>query len=254
MNVLILGGTTEASALARALAGDRRFRATLSLAGRTRQPLPQPLPCRVGGFGGVEGLAAFLSEQQIGALIDSTHPFAAQMSRHAAEAAWLAGTPLLAVSRPAWRPEAGDRWLPVPDMEAAAQALGRATRRVFLTVGQKDLAPFAVAPWHSYVVRSVDPPPPETLPPQAEVITARGPFAEPDERRLLVERRIEVLVTKNSGGEATRPKLAAARALGLPVVMVARPDPPPGVERVATAAEAVAWLARQHGVTALRGA
>ncbi len=225
MNVLILGGTTEASALARALAGDRRFRATLSLAGRTRQPLPQPLPCRVGGFGGVEGLAAFLSEQQIGALIDATHPFAAQMSRHAAEAARLAGTPLLAVSRPAWQDEAGDRWLPVPDMDAAARALGRAARRVFLTVGQKDLAPFAAAPWHSYVVRSVDPPPPETLPPQAEVITARGPFAEPDERRLLAERRIEVLVTKNSGGEATRPKLAAARALGLPVVMVARPEP-----------------------------
>ena len=253
MNLLILGGTTEASALVRALAGDRRFRATLSLAGRTRHPLPQPLPCRSGGFGGAEGLAAYLAEHRIGALIDATHPFAAQMSRHAAEAARLTGTPLVAISRPAWRPEPGDQWLVVPDMAAAAGELGRTARRVLLTVGQKELAPFAAAPWHSYVIRSVDPPSPEFLPPRAEVITARGPFAEADEHRLLLERRIEVLVTKNSGGEATRPKLAAARSLGLPVVMVARPDPLPGVEHVATAAEALAWLARQHGATALRG-
>lgn len=247
MNVLILGGTTESSALARALAGDGRFRATLSLAGRTRRPLPQPLPCRVGGFGGVEGLASYLAEHRVEALIDATHPFAAQMSRHAAQAARQTGTRLLAVVRPAWCPQPGDRWTAVPSMVAAAEALGRVGRRVLLTVGQQDLAPFAAAPWHSYVVRSVDPPSPHTLPPGAEVITARGPFAEPDERRLLAERRVEVLVTKNSGGEATRPKLDAARALGLPVVMVARPDPPPGVERVATAAQALAWLVHQHG-------
>lgn len=247
MNLLILGGTTEASALARALADDPRFRATLSLAGRTRHPLPQPLPSRVGGFGGIEGLAAYLAEHRIEALVDATHPFAAQMTRHAAEAARRTGTPLLVVSRPAWEPSPGDRWIDAPDMTAAAAALGPHPRRVLLTIGQKDLAPFAAAPWHRYVIRSVEPPPPECLPPRAEVIAARGPFAEADERRLLATRRIEVLVTKNSGGEATHPKLAAARALGLPVVVVARPAQPPGIETVATVAEALAWLARRHG-------
>jgi precorrin-6A/cobalt-precorrin-6A reductase len=252
MNLLILGGTTEASALARALAGDRRFRATLSLAGLTRNPLPQPLPCRTGGFGGAEGLARYLAEHRIGALVDATHPFAARMTRHAAEAARLTGIPLLVVNRPAWQPAPGDRWTGVPDMEAAAAALGCDPRRVLLTVGQKDLAPFAAAPWHTYVIRSVEPPSPESLPPRAEMIAARGPFAEADEHRLLTARRIEVLVTKNSGGEATQPKLAAARALGLPVIVVARPEPPPGIELVATVPEVMAWLALRHGAV-LRG-
>ena len=253
MDLLILGGTTEASALARVLAGDRRFRATLSLAGRTRHPATQPLPCRSGGFGGADGLARYLTEHRIGVMIDATHPFAAQMTRHAAEAARLTGKKLLVINRPAWQQAPGDRWTGMPDMAAAAAALGCDPRRVLLTVGQKDLAPFTAAPWHSYVVRSVEPPSPESLPPQVEVIAARGPFAEADEHRLLTTRRIEVLVTKNSGGEATRPKLAAARALELPVIMVARPVLPPGIETVATAAEVMAWLARRHGAVASRG-
>ncbi len=251
MNLLILGGTSEATALGRALADDGRFQAVISLAGRTRAPAPQPLPSRLGGFGGVAGLVRYLADHSVDVLIDATHPFAAQMSRHAAEAARLTGTPLLMVQRPAWQPAVGDRWVEVPDMTAAVQALGAMPARVLLTIGRKDLAPFLAAPWHRYVIRSVDPPPAELLPPEAEVITARGPFQEAEERRLLLERRIEKLVTKNSGGSATEAKLAAARSLGLTVVMVVRPPAPDG-ETVATVAEALAWLARHHAASVRR--
>lgn len=245
LKVLILGGTTEASALARALADDSRFDAVLSLAGRTRAPRTPPIPFRIGGFGGAEGLAAHLRREAIAALVDATHPFAAQMSRNAAGAAALAGVPLLAVCRPAWQPAAGDRWVPVADMAAAVAALGPAPRRVFLTIGQKELAPFQAAPQHAYLIRSVDAPDLEALPPLAEVITARGPFAEADERRLLRDKRIDVIVTKNSGGAATEAKLPAARALGLPVIMVERPARP-DVETVASVEDALAWLERLH--------
>jgi precorrin-6A/cobalt-precorrin-6A reductase len=251
MRVLILGGTTEASELARMLAGDARFAATLSLAGRTRSPLAQPIPCRIGGFGGVDGLAAYLRAHRTDALIDATHPFAAQMSRHAAAAAGRAGTPLCVVLRPEWRKLPGDRWHVVPDMQAAASALGAAPQRVLLTVGQKDLAPFAAAPQHQYLIRSVDQPPPSSLPPGAVVITARGPFAVADERRLMQENAIEALVTKNSGGDATRPKLDAARALDIPVVMVARPALPDDLAIVPTARAAMDWL--EAHATTLRG-
>ena len=252
MRLLILGGTTEASELGRALAGDARFVAEMSLAGRTRNPLPQPLPCRTGGFGGAEGLARYLVDNRIDALIDATHPFAARMTANAVVAAHATGTKLLVVLRPAWEPATGDRWNTVADMEAAAVALGAAPRRVFLTVGQKDLLPFRAAPQHRYVLRSVDPPSPETLPPDVEVIAARGPFMEADERRLLVGHRIDVIVTKNSGGHATQAKLAAARALGLPVVMVRRPPAPPA-ETVARVSQVLEWLERLHAA-APRGA
>jgi precorrin-6A/cobalt-precorrin-6A reductase len=245
MRILILGGTTEATELGRVLAGDGRVRATISLAGRTRSPLPQKLPTRTGGFGGVAGLACYLEENRIEALIDATHPFAARMTANAVEAARMTATPLLVVLRPAWRPVEGDRWVIVADMPAAAAALGEAPRRVFLTIGQKDLSPFRAAPKHHYVLRSVDPPPPEALPPDVDIIAARGPFAEADEHRLLVERRIEVVVTKNSGGGATEAKLATARALGVPVVMVERPPAPP-VDTVDTVADVLAWLERRH--------
>jgi precorrin-6A/cobalt-precorrin-6A reductase len=245
LKILILGGTTEASALARALAGDLRFEATLSLAGRTKAPQTPPIPFRIGGFGGVAGLVQYLKTERVDLLVDATHPFAAQMSRHAAEAARISGVALLAVCRPAWRSVPGDRWTPVPDMAAAVAALGATPRRVFLTIGQKELAPFRDAPQHAYVIRSVDAPDAEALPPIAEVITARGPFAEEDERRLLTEKQIEVIVTKNSGGSATEAKLAAARALGIPVIMVERPARPE-VETVAGAEDALDWLARAH--------
>ncbi len=247
MRLLILGGTTEASELGRALAGDTRVDGLISLAGRTQHPMPQPLPSRSGGFGGVAGLVAYLREQRIDALIDATHPFAARMTAHAIEAACATGTPLLVLLRPAWQPIAGDRWTTVADMQAAADALGAAPRRVLLTVGRLDIAPFRAAPQHRYVLRSVDLPPPDLLPPHTITIAARGPFAEADERRLLAAHRIDVIVTKNSGGGATEGKLGAARALGLPVVMVERPPAPP-VQRVATVAEALEWLEGLHAV------
>lgn len=241
LRILILGGTSEASALARAIAGDARIAPVLSFAGRTASPVLPPIPCRVGGFGGVAGLADYLRAQGIEALIDATHPFASRMTIHAGKAAGLCGVPLLRIDRPEWRPRPGDRWTSVPDMEAAAQALGTAPRRVFLTIGQQELAPFRAASWHHYTIRSVDPPAPAMVPAGAKVITARGPFDEAAERALLVERRIEILVTKNSGGAATETKLAAARRLGLKVVMVARPASP-ALETVADAEAALAWI------------
>ncbi len=240
MKVLLLGGTTEASAIARALAGDARFQPVLSLAGRTRAPVVPPVPWRTGGFGGADGLAAYLQTEDMQALIDATHPFAAQISRNAVEAASAAAVPHLAVLRPPWAAQPGDRWTMVPGMAAAVDALGTQPRRVLLTVGQQELAPFAVAPWHAYLIRSVEPPPLALLPPGARSFTARGPFSEADERRLLRDEHIQAIVTKNSGGAATAAKLAAARALQIEVVMVARPPAPPGT--VSDAAAALAWL------------
>ncbi|WP_207447210.1 cobalt-precorrin-6A reductase [Roseomonas marmotae] len=240
MRVLLLGGTTEASALARLLAADPRFQSVLSLAGATRAPRPQPIPWRIGGFGGIEGLRRYLAEARIQLLVDATHPFAAQMTRHALAAA--GPIPLLRLERPAWQPGPGDDWLRVPDMPSAAQALGEAPRRVLLTIGQKELEPFRAVPQHDYVIRSVDPPDPAHLPPGAETITETGPFSLEAERALLEGRDIEVLVTKNSGGSATAAKLAAARERGIPVVMMDRPAPPPGLVMVADAGSAMRWL------------
>lgn len=257
--ILILGGSTEASALAIVLAGDERFDVVLSLAGATRSPRPQPVPVRRGGFGGASGLAEFLRAEAVDLLIDATHPFAARMSGHAVEAAALAGLPLLRIERPAWVAGEGDRWTPVPDMESAARALGGALggasgetpRRVLLTVGQKELAPFCDTPWHRYVIRSIDPPDPASLPPHATFLPGAGPFTVEAERRLLREHAIEVIVTKNSGGLATVAKLEAARELGLPVVMVARPALPPA-ETATDSSGALRWVLARH--EALRGA
>ena len=243
LRVLVLGGTTEASELARMLDGDVRLRPTLSLAGRTSGPARPPIPYRVGGFGGAAGLANYLRAERIAAVVDATHPFAAAMTRNAVAACAEARVRLLRVDRPAWNARDGDDWTDVAGMDEAARALGAAPRRVLLTIGRRDLAAFAAAPWHAYLVRSVDLPDPAALPPTARYIAARGPFAEADERELLIRERIEAIVTKNSGGEATRAKLTAARALRIAVVMVARP-PAPDVESVPDAAQAHAWLLR----------
>lgn len=215
MRVLILGGTTEASAIARALADDSRFDAVLSFAGRTRAPLPPPIPFRVGGFGGVAGLADYVRRERFDALVDATHPFAVQIKANAA----AVDVARVAVLRPAWTSVAGDRWTHVATMTEACAALGPQPRRVFLTVGQQELAPFD--PPHHYLIRSVDPP--ARVPAGAQVITARGPFDVAAETALLAAHNIDVLVTKNSGGTATAAKLVAARKLDLSVVMVSRP-------------------------------
>ena len=243
--VLILGGSTESAKLARTIATDQRFAAVLSLAGRTEHPARTPVPVRSGGFGGVDGLVHYLAEKDIDALIDATHPFAARMKQNAVNAARMTRIAFLAIRRPAWEAEPGDRWTEVASLEEAATALGETPRRVLLTTGRKELAPFRRAAQHFYLVRSVEPPDPGALPPHAEVISARGPFSVEGEKALLEERGIETIVTKNSGGTATAAKLEAARALSLPVVMVRRP-PLPEAPSVETAEEALSWLERDH--------
>jgi precorrin-6A/cobalt-precorrin-6A reductase len=246
--LLILGGSGEAADLARALDGDARFTVTLSLAGRTSEPAQLPGRLLTGGFGGAEGLARVLAEERFDLLIDATHPFAVQMKANAIEAGRAANVPLLAIRRPAWVPRDGDRWIMVESLEAAAVAIGEEPRRVFLTTGRMELAPFRKAPQHLYIVRSVEAPSPKDLPPRVELIAARGPFNLADERALLEERAVDVIVTKNSGGAGAAAKLDAARALSLPVIMVERPDLPeaPCVE---TVADALSWLEWHHGST-----
>jgi len=240
--LLILGGTSEASGLAAALAHDARFDTLMSFAGITRTPRIPPVPYRIGGFGGAAGLAAFLRDGGYDLMIDATHPFAAQIKRNAIGAAADAGVRLLGIARPAWVPGPGDRWRQCASMAEAALALGRTPRRVLLTIGQKDLSAFRNTPQHHYIIRSVDPPEPEALPPSCELIPARGPFRLADELGLLRRIAVSVIVTKNSGGVATEPKLEAARLLGIEVLMVARPPAPVYPETVATAAEALGWL------------
>lgn len=241
MRVLILGGTTEASTLARLLAGDSRFEATLSLAGRTAEPRPQPIATRVGGFGGADGLAAFLGEHKIEAVIDATHPYAPRISANAVVACAQAGVALASFLRPAWAPQPGDAWQIVPTAVAAALAIGTAPRRVFLSLGRQELHVFAAVPQHHYVARLIEPPQ-GARPHKLAVLQQRGPFDFDAELSLLKDRKIDVIVSRNSGGDATYPKIEAARALRLPVIMIGRPVKPAG--RVVRSAEAaVAWLA-----------
>ncbi|RUZ72248.1 cobalt-precorrin-6A reductase [Mesorhizobium sp. M7A.F.Ca.US.006.01.1.1] len=230
--ILILGGTTEARQLAGKLAA--RASVTLSLAGRTESPIAQGVPVRTGGFGGADGLAAYLRKKHIDLLIDATHPYAAQISANAAQAARVAGVPILALRRPGWEPVEGDRWTLVDTSGDAVQALGPAPRRVFLALGRQEVAVFEAAPQHHYLIRSVDPVEPRLAVPDAEYLLARGPFRQAEEHALLEKHRIDVVVSKNSGGEATYGKIAAARALGIEVVMVRRPTLPdvPAAETV----------------------
>jgi precorrin-6A/cobalt-precorrin-6A reductase len=248
--ILILGGTREARELGERLAGRSDLSVTVSLAGRTSRPAAHAVPVRIGGFGGAAGLAAYLRAEPIDVLIDATHPYAATISAHAVEAVAVTGVAFLAVRRPPWQPVMGDRWLKVADSTAAVAALGSAPRRILLALGRQDIAPFAHAPQHHYVVRSVEP---VVLPvAQATYWRARGPFSEAEERALLRGHRINIVVTKNSGGEATYGKIAAARSLGLEVIVIARPALPaaPAVE---TVADAMAWLHHALSGAARRG-
>jgi len=242
----LLGGTTEASRLARALK-DAGVDAIFSYAGRTESPVAQPLPTRVGGFGGVAGLLAWLRDQQITHVVDATHPFAAQMSQNAVTACAAIGVALIALERPAWLPQAGDSWLCVPDVAAAVVALPETPSRVFLAIGRQHLAPFATRPQHQYLLRWVDAPTDELPLPHAQVVIARGPFTVEGDRALLQEHRITHVVAKNSGGAGAAAKLEAARSLGLPVILINRPKVP---ERrtAATVAQVMAWLGNHCGL------
>ncbi|HLJ64570.1 MAG TPA: cobalt-precorrin-6A reductase, partial [Stellaceae bacterium] len=241
MRLLLLAGTAEASALAAMLQADPRTTLITSFAGRTSTPSLAVSEMRCGGFGGIEGLQRYLIRHAIDAVIDATHPFARTMPGNAHAACAGLGIPHVRVERPPWRASAGDRWRTVPTLEAAAAALGP-ERRVFLSIGRQEIGLFARHEGIWFLVRSIEKVPPHALP-QAEFMQARGPFTKPSERTLFLEHRIELIVTKNSGGQATRAKLLAARELHLPVLMVDRPASPPG-RRVATPGAALTWLRR----------
>ncbi len=225
--------------LARALAA-RGVDAVFSYAGRTQEPVTQPLPTRIGGFGGVSGLIDYLHTKRITHIIDATHPFAAGMSRNAVEASLATGLPLLALERAPWQAKAGDHWTHVTDIEGAVAALPEAPARVFLAIGKQTLAPFAAKPQHHYLLRLVDPL--GALPlPNATALVARGPFDEAGDTALLRLHHITHVVAKNAGGSGAEAKIRAARALGLPVILVERPSLPP--RQVAASVDAVlGWL------------
>jgi precorrin-6A/cobalt-precorrin-6A reductase len=254
LTVLILGGTTEGRTLAAALPGlilggtteGRTPAAALpgltvisSLAGRTTAPLLPPGEVRIGGFGGAEGLAAFVRERGVDVLIDATHPFAAQISANAANAATATGVPLLALRRPGWTERDGDDWHRVPDLASAAALAPQLGTRIFLTTGRQDIAAFAAADDRWFLARSVEPPDPPR-PRHLEVVLDRGPFTLDGERALLRTHRIDVLVSKDSGGPDA--KLTAAREARIPVVLIDRPPTPPAATTVSTVAEAATWL------------
>ena len=243
--LLILGGTGDAAELAARASQIAEIEVVSSLAGRTQQPFtPKTGTVRIGGFGGAAGLAAFLLDRPIDLLIDATHPFAAQISAHAAVAAAECNVPYLMLVRPAWERVEGDRWIEVASHSEAAKALSGQSQRVFLTIGRQELAEFAGLDAIWFLMRAIDPPALNTPVPNGKLLLARGPFTLEDERQLLLEYQIDTIVSKNSGGDATYAKIAAARELGLPVVMVQRPQIP-DVEQVADVEGAIAWLIKQ---------
>ena len=251
LSLLILGGTSEASALADRLANDARYAPTLSLAGRTNAPRLPKIATRIGGYGGADGLAAYLRDNSVHILIDATHPFAEQISANAAAAAIATNTPLIVLTRPPWRPVTGDRWTLVGSLEAAAAALPDAPERVFLTVGRQSLAPFAAKPQHTYIIRVIDPPDIPAAMTRTEIIVGRGPFDVEAETALFRTHGIARLVSKNSGGKASAAKLAAARTLGVPVILVERPITT-GISAVTTVDDVLGILARHHDSLAKR--
>jgi precorrin-6A/cobalt-precorrin-6A reductase len=241
--VLILGGTAEARELAGRLAGRDGLRVVSSLAGRVRDPALPAGQVRIGGFGGPGGLAGWLTSQRAAAVVDATHPFAAGISANAAVACGRTRTPLLSLLRPPWAPGRGDDWHTAGSLPDAAALLPSLGSRVFLTTGRQGLAAFTQLASTWFLIRCVDPPS-GPLPPASQVILARGPYDAAAELALMRTHGIDVLVTKNSGGELTAGKLQAARELAIPVVMVTRPALPE-VPRCSSAAAAERWLLHQ---------
>ena len=232
--ILLLGGVGDALAIARRLAPQDIY----SLAGLGKVPADLPCQVRVGGYGGAEGLAAFMAAEGIDLLLDITHPYAAQISANAARAAELSGVPCWALRRPGWQAGGGDDWREVADWAALSAALEPFQRPLF-TLGREPLAHLQAIPLHQHwTVRCLDDYPGT---PRARVIGARGPFNLADERALFAAGQFDVLISKNSGSSATEPKLQVARELGLPVLLLARP-PLPAVDRQFSAVEDV-WSA-----------
>lgn len=240
--MLVLGGTTEGRAVAAALDGRPGLRAVSSLAGRVGSPSLPAGEVRVGGFGGADGLSRWLRHERVDAVVDATHPFASAMTANAATACADAGVELVVLRRPGWAAGPGDRWHRVGSAAEAAALAPTLGRRVFLTTGRGDLAAFAPVD-AEFLIRSVDPPDPP-LPARHEVLLARGPFTVDGELGVLRGFGVQVLVSKDSGGDATAAKLSAARTLGVPVVLIDRPPLPAGVLAVESVEEALAHLDR----------
>jgi precorrin-6A/cobalt-precorrin-6A reductase len=244
--LLILGGTGEAVRLAAQMVNIPGLETITSLAGRTNEPGAIASPIRVGGFGGETGLTEYLQTMAIDLLIDATHPFAAQISRNAAQAATTVGIPALMLVRPAWERSSLDNWIEVKSIEQAVKAIPATAERIFLTIGRQQLAPFATLTDRWCLMRSIDPPVADVPLPPGKMLLDRGPFSLAQELQLLKDEQIDVIVSKNSGGAATYAKIMAARELGLPVVMVQRPIAPKG-DRVETVSGAIDWLSRRLG-------
>jgi precorrin-6A/cobalt-precorrin-6A reductase len=243
--VLLLGGTSEAALLAERLASIPDIEATLSLAGRTANPSASPLPVRIGGFGGVAGLAEYLAREGIDLVIDATHPFATRISNNAIAACAANGIPLLAVERPPWTQTSGDRWEEHETVEAAIAALPEAPQRIFSGLGRQSIAALCSAPQHHYVIRVIDPVAPPRELPHAIIVMARGPFRTTDDVALFREHDIQCVLAKNAGGSAAYAKLEAARQLGLKVHMIRRPEiaKRPVVNSVD---DVMAWISKHH--------
>ncbi|WP_016949303.1 cobalt-precorrin-6A reductase [Anabaena sp. PCC 7108] len=251
LRVLILGGTGDAAELAAKVANIPGIEAISSLAGRTREPSTPVGNFRIGGFGGVEGLAIYLHQMQIDVLIDATHPFANQISFHAANAAREVGIPRLMMIRPAWEQEEGDIWIEVENIINAAAALENEAQRVFLTIGRQEISAFSHLQEIWFLMRMIDPPNADVVIPPGLVLCDCGPFSLADEREILSHYQIDTIVSKNSGGNATYPKIIAAREMGIKVVMVKRPLVPAG-EQVADVESAVKWLLDKLGNNAAK--
>ncbi len=241
LRVLILGGTGDAVRLAAKVANIPGIEAIASLAGRTREPANLVGNVRIGGFGGVLGLVNYLQEMHIDVLIDATHPFANQISENAAAATQEVGISRLMVIRPPWEKLEDDYWLEVEDNIAAAKVLSSQSQRVFLTIGRQEIATFAHLQKIWFLMRMIDPVNADVLVPPGLILCDRGPFTLENEQEILLKYNIDTIVSKNSGGSATYPKIIAARKLGLKVVMVNRPPIPPG-EQVPDVESAYRWL------------
>lgn len=243
--VLILGGTAEARAVAGMLHA-RGVPVITSLAGRILNPALPVGEVRIGGFGGVDGLVGWLENHRVCAVVDATHPFAQRISANAAQSADITGIPMLTLRRHPWEPQPGDQWIDVPDVTGAANAVAalssqRPDFKVFLTTGRQDVHVFSHIAEAWFLIRLVDPPERE-VPPRCTIMRSRGPYTLAGERELLRDNDIDVVVTKNSGGELVRAKLDAARELSLPVIMVARPVTGGNGVLVHTATEAAQWV------------